>query len=45
MMCELLFSRKNRKNITNLLSTESVYSMVSAKNKNRIDFSRQYFVM
>ena len=29
MMCQILFSRKNKKNLINLLSAESVHSMVS----------------
>ena len=31
MKCKTLFSRKNKKNITNLSSAESAYSMVSVK--------------
>ena len=31
MKCQILFSRKNKKNITNLLSAESAHSMVSVK--------------
>ena len=29
MKCQILFSRKNKKNITNLSSAESAHSMVS----------------
>ena len=31
MKCQILFSRKNKKNINNLLSTDSAHSMVSVK--------------
>ena len=31
MMCQILFSRKNKKNISNLLSAEFAHSMVGVK--------------
>ena len=33
MKCHILFSRKNKKNIINLLSAESAHSVVSVNNK------------
>ena len=33
MKCQIFFSRKNKKNITSLLSAESAHSMVSVKSE------------
>ena len=40
MKCQILFSRKNKKDITNLPSAESAHSMVSVKLIRRFDQTR-----